>query len=308
MRILVTGAAGFIGSHIASSLIQNGNTVVGLDSLSSVLYPSSIKAARINELSKFKEFNFYHLNLATDKLDGIIGQIDAVINEAALPGQILSWDHFESYVQSNLTSVDRIIHFCLSRNVPKLIQASTSSVYGVNAVGGEGQAMRPASPYGVTKLAAESLLNAYQQNFPLNFSTVRYFSVYGPSQRPDMGIYKFIESISSKKPIKVFGDGLQRRDCTFVGDIVNGTISAMKNGRAGAVYNLAGGTNLTVLEIINLCGKIIGHEPIIEFVKRPVGDQLLTSGDYSMATSELSYSPQYSFEEGLRLQVAWQLK
>ena len=307
MRVIVTGVAGFIGSHVASALIREGNTVVGVDSLSSVLYPAETKIARIESLSKHSEFEFHQKNIAIDNLDDIRGQFDGVINEAALPGQILSWDYFDSYVQSNLVSVDRIINFCLDRGVPKLIQASTSSVYGTNAVGGENQSLRPTSPYGVTKQAAESLLNAYIQNFSLNFSIVRYFSVYGPSQRPDMGIYKFIHAISTRKPITVYGDGLQRRDCTFVGDIATGTISALINGSEGSIYNLSGGTDLSVLQIIEKCGQIIGKEPIINFVARPVGDQMYTSGDYSLASRDLAYFPKNSFDEGLKMQIEWQL-
>jgi nucleoside-diphosphate-sugar epimerase len=242
-----------------------------------------------------------------DSLDSIEGELDAVINEAALPGQILSWSHFDEYASNNFTSVERLIQFCLEREIPKLVQASTSSVYGINAIGAESQQLRPASPYGVTKLAAESLLHAYGQNFPLRYSIVRYFSVFGPEQRPDMGLHKFITAIANGTPLNIYGDGTQRRDCTFVDDIVNGTLSAITNGIQGETYNLAGGTDISVIDMIELCGRLIGKDPRIDFVDRPVGDQLLTSADFSKATTDLKYTPHFSFESGLQKQIDWQL-
>ena len=307
MKILVTGAAGFIGSNISNTLISQGHSVIGIDSLSNVLYSKEVKAKRISALSLRDGFEFRHLDLAADSLDSIEGDLDGVINEAALPGQILSWNHFDQYVKNNFTSVERLIKFCLARDIPKLVQASTSSVYGINAIGAESQQLRPASPYGVTKLAGESLLHAYGQNFPLNYSIVRYFSVFGPEQRPDMGLHKFISAIESGEPLHIYGDGTQRRDCTFVNDIVDGTISAIESGAQGETYNLAGGTDISVIEMIELCGRLIGKEPRIVFVERPVGDQLLTSADFLKATKDLNYTPRFSFEEGLRKQINWQL-
>ena len=307
MKILVTGAAGFIGSNISKTLISQGHSVIGIDSLSDVLYSKDVKAKRISALSQLGGFEFHHLDLSTDSLDSIEGDLDGVINEAALPGQILSWSHFDQYVKNNFTSVERLIQFCLAREIPKLVQASTSSVYGINAIGAENQQLRPASPYGVTKLAGESLLHAYGQNFPLSYSIVRYFSVFGPEQRPDMGLHKFISAIASGAPLQIYGDGTQRRDCTFVNDIVDGTISAIENGAQGETYNLAGGTDVSVIEMIELCGRLIGKEPRIDFIERPVGDQLLTSADFSKATKDLNYNPRFSFEDGLKKQINWQL-
>ena len=307
MKILVTGAAGFIGSNISTTLLHQGHSVVGIDSLSNILYSKDVKANRIRTLSKLGGFEFHHLDLSADSLDLIEGDLDAVINEAALPGQILSWGHFDQYVINNFTSVERLIQYCLERKIPKLIQASTSSVYGINAIGAESQQLRPASPYGVTKLAAESLLHAYGQNFPLRYSIVRYFSVFGPEQRPDMGLHKFISAIAAGTPLHIYGDGTQRRDCTFVDDIVDGTISAIENGIEGETYNLAGGTDISVIDMIELCARLIGKEPKIVFVDRPVGDQLLTSADFSKAKKDLKYNPRFSFEAGLQKQINWQL-
>jgi nucleoside-diphosphate-sugar epimerase len=307
MRILVTGAAGFIGSNLVVQLIKDGHTVVGVDSYSDVLYSSSIKIDRISKIQKTHDFEFHKLDIAADSMQHIGGPFDAIVNEAALPGQILSWNRFDAYSQNNLTSTERMIQFCLKHSIPKFVQASTSSVYGTIVKGNEMQQLLPASPYGVTKLAAENLLYAYAQSYPLDFSIVRYFSVFGPSQRPDMGIYKFIDSISHGKEVVVYGDGTQRRDCTFVADIVAGTISAITRGKKGQIYNLAGGTDVSVLEMITLCTEIIGKDPIMKFVNRPAGDQLITRADYSKAKEHLFYDPQFSFKSGLTAQIKWQL-
>lgn len=307
MRILVTGAAGFIGSNLVIQLINEGHTVVGVDSFSDVLYTSSIKIDRISKILDVQDFEFHKLDIAIDDMRHISGPFDAIINEAALPGQILSWSRFDAYSQNNLTVTERMIQFCLERKIPKFIQASTSSVYGTIVQGSELQQLLPASPYGVTKLAAEALLYAYAQSFPLNYSIVRYFSVFGPSQRPDMGLYKFIDSIANGKEVAVYGDGTQRRDCTFVADIVAGTISAITNGGKGEIYNLAGGTDVSVLEMITLCAKLIGNDPNIKFINRPAGDQLITRADYSKAHQQLFYDPQFSFKAGLMAQIEWQL-
>ena len=307
MKILVTGAGGFIGSNISIELLNQGYEVVGVDSLNGLLYSPEIKASRIAHLVQHSNFRFDRLDLAMEDINQIPDEFDGIINEAALPGQILSWNSFDDYVEHNLTSVERLIRFSLTRGIPRFVQASTSSVYGLRAIGTEAQELKPASPYGVTKLAAENLLHAYGQNFPLDFSIVRYFSVYGPHQRPDMGIYKFVSSISSGTPVTIYGDGSQRRDCTYVSDIVSGTIAAIAQGRNGETYNLAGQSDVSVLEIVESCGQIIGRDPIIEFINRPIGDQLFTAADISKATKELSYVPKFTFRQGLEAQIDWQL-
>jgi UDP-glucuronate 4-epimerase len=292
----------FIEHNLLLKLLLGENTSQSI-ALSKSLLPEQLGSS----VPIFQQLSFTRDIVSVDSLDSIEGDLDAAINEAALPGQILIWSHFDQYVMNNFTSVERLIQHCLERKILKLAQAPTSSVYGINAIGAESPQLRPASPYGVTKLASESLLHAYGQNFPLRYSIVRYFSVFGPEQRPDMGLRKFISAIAAGTPLNIYGDGTQRRDCAFVDGIVDGTISAIENGIEGETYNLAGGTDISVIEMIELYARLIRKEPKIVFVDRPVGDQPLTSADFSKAKKDLKYNPRFSFEAELQKQINWQL-
>jgi UDP-glucuronate 4-epimerase len=303
MRIAVTGSGGFIGSRVARRLCEDGHDVVGVDNFSEVLYPSNQKLLRIDKLKKKRNFTFHECDIASVELIDLLDGVEVIINEAGLPGQSKSWSNFEAYANANLVGVNNLINVGTKLNIRKFIQASTSSVYGKTAVGAETAPLSPYSPYGVTKLAAEQLLLAYFQNNDFPVTILRYFSVYGPGQRPDMAISKFLTALIDDKPIYIYGDGTQLRDITYVDDVVNATISAIDNGRNGEVYNISGGHQVSLMEILEECQKISGKEAITIRADRPQGDQEQTFSDSTKAHSELEFSPLTSLNEGIKLQL-----
>lgn len=209
-HILVTGAAGFIGSHLCEALLDAGHRVRGLDCFTDY-YSRDQKEANLVLARERDGFELVDADLRTDDLGPALDGIDVVINEAVTPGLALSWDNFEQYESCNVYAVTRLIKACQEATVTRFVQASTSSVYGAQATGAEDQVTRPISPYGVTKLAAEQLLLAYNHAFSFPVVVLRYFSIYGPRQRPDMAYRIFCEKLLRDQPLEVFGDGLQSR-------------------------------------------------------------------------------------------------
>ena len=225
MKVVVTGAAGFIGSHLCEALLGAGHEVVGIDCFTDY-YARADKEANLTVARGMPGFTFVEADLRTDDLEPLLDGADAVINEAATPGLVLSWDDFERYQSTNLSAVKRLIDASIATGVGHFVQASTSSVYGAEATGGEDSHCLPVSPYGVTKLAAEHLLRAHAATFDLPLTILRYFSIYGPRQRPDMAYRIFCERLLRGEPITVFGDGRQSRSNTYVSDCVSGTVGA----------------------------------------------------------------------------------
>ena len=219
MRILVTGVAGFVGSHIGERLLTEGHDVVGLDAFTDY-YSTAVKERNLAGLLDQPGFTFHRLDLRTDPLGPALDGVEAVIHEAAMPGLPRSWQDFEGYLGCNVLAVARLLEACRAAGVQRFLHASTSSVYGLEAVGDESMPVRPISPYGVTKLAAEHLLQAHVATFGFPAVIVRYFSIFGPRQRPDMAYHRFIEAMLDGRPITVFGDGEQARSNTFVTDAV----------------------------------------------------------------------------------------
>ena len=305
-KYLVTGVAGFIGSNIAQEILDNGNQVIGIDSFNSILYENNSKVARLDKLQKYEEFSFLKGNILDIDLDKILDGVDYVINEAGLPGQLVSWEKINEYFEANTFAAHKLYEHSVKNNIKVFIQASTSSVYGSEAVGLENQYLRPASPYGVTKLAAENLIQALSSKGSTKTIILRYFSVYGPGQRPDMGIYKFIESIKEQKPINVYGDGEQTRDFTYVSDIVNATLSAIVSGKNNEIYNVSGGETISVNSLVELISKIAKVNVKVNKLERPRGDQLNTRADTSKLRNHMSWSPKVSLELGLLNQIKWQ--
>lgn len=308
MRILVTGGAGFIGSHLSESLISYGHEVTVLDSLSDVLYPSDHKIANIENFKNIGIY-FYRKNLMDEDLNEFVQEKDIVINLAAIPGLEKSWSSIKDYTESNVLGLARLLEVCSKINIKRFIQISTSSVYGLNANGNEGTPLQPISPYGVTKLAAENLARAYEANFNLPVTILRYFSVYGPRQRPDMAYQKFITAILNGNQIVIKGDGRQARTNTYVDDIVKGTIQAtnLELNLAGKTFNLAGSETIELLEAVSVIEKIMNRRAKFHFVPKQAGDQLFTQGDYSLASKFFAYKPEISFEIGISRQIAWNL-
>lgn len=305
MRALVTGAAGFIGSHLCEALLADGHEVVGLDSFVDY-YARYRKEQNLSGARQQQRFSFHERDLRTDPLTDLLEGCDAVVNQAAMPGLPRSWSHFDDYVSCNLSAVQRLVEACRTASVPRLIHISTSSVYGREAIGVEDQPLRPVSPYGVTKLAGEQLVLAYAATFGVPATVLRYFSVYGPRQRPDMAYHIFIDALLRGSPITVFGDGSQSRATTYVSDCVQGTIQALTGAAVGEVYNIGGGTPITVLEAIGIIAEAVGTRPrIVHTAERP-GDQQRTAPDISKARGAFGYAPSVEPREGLTRQVEWQ--
>lgn len=304
MRVVVTGAAGFIGSHVSDRLIADGHEVVGVDCFTDY-YARSDKDANVRALRDEPRFSLVEADLRVDDLAPILDGADAVINEAATPGLVLSWEDFERYESCNVYAVHRLIKACKEAHVPRVVHASTSSVYGPVATGTEGRETRPISPYGVTKLAAEHLLLAHHDMFGLPVIVLRYFSIYGPRQRPDMAYRIFCERLLRGEPLTVYGDGRQTRGNTYVADCVDATVRALDRGASGAVLNVGGGTELALLDAIELIGDALGVVPTIHFEAPRAGDQQRTIADTALAREVLGWEPTVTPDVGLRREAEW---
>jgi UDP-glucuronate 4-epimerase len=305
VKYLITGAAGFIGSHLVKRLLESGHEVIAVDALIDSTYGAIVKRDRFRALENLKSdgLTLIQKDLRFDSLSAEIEECDAVINLAAMPGLPLSWEEFDLYLSCNVVAVERLIQSFREVGPRRLIHISTSSVYGRYAVGDESQTLNPCSPYGVTKASAEMLIRGYQSIFDLNATILRYFSVYGPGQRPDMAYSKFIRAISEGEPIYVHGDGHQLRSNTYITDCVDATISAIANGRAGEAYNIAGSEDRSVLESISIIESHLNKKADLRFTSSVAGDQQNTKGITLKASSDLNFQPRVSLEEGLSRQI-----
>ena len=304
MRILVTGAAGFIGSHVAERTLADGHDTVLLDGFTDY-YDRATKEANVATAAAHPRATFHELDLRTDDLAPALDGVEAVIHLAAMPGLPRSWTEMEAYTSCNLLATYRLVEASRAAGVKRYIQISTSSVYGTEAVGDETQPLRPISPYGVTKLAAEHLVLAYVQTYGFPAAILRYFSIYGPRQRPDMAYHKFIEALIDRQDLTVFGDGHQTRSSTFVSDAVDGTLRALEGAEVGEVYNIGGGERVELLDVIRIIGDELGVEPVIHFEPSRPGDQRHTGADTGKAGRTFGYQPTVAPADGLRAQIAW---
>ncbi len=278
---------------------------MAVDCLLSDSYSAAIKAENLQSLAGLPGVECRNVDLRTDDLAAVVAGADAVVNEAAMPGLMKSWTDFDVYVGCNLLAVERLLVAVERAGVGRIVQISTSSVYGRFAVGDENLPTEPFSPYGVSKLAAEKLVLAHVANFGLDAVILRYFSLYGPRQRPDMGYHLFCEAMLDGRPITVFGDGRQRRSNTYVSDAVSATVAALDRGSAGDVVNICGDETVELLDAIAVLADELGVEPILEFAQPRPGDQRDTSGDATRARRILRWSPQVPVDVGLRRQAAW---
>jgi nucleoside-diphosphate-sugar epimerase len=309
-RCVVTGAAGFIGSHLAERLVQQDAHVIGVDCFSDY-YDRRTKEANLAGLRRSSRFELRELDLTEADLLPLLGDADVLFHQAGQPGVRSSWGaDFASYLRLNVLATQRLLE--AAQRAPRLrrfVYASSSSVYGDadELPTTEGALPRPVSPYGVTKLAAEHLCGLYAK---LGVPTVslRYFTVYGPRQRPDMGFGKFIRAVLDDREVVVHGDGEQTRDVTYVDDVVDANIAAADPARAprpGAVYNIGGGSRVTVNHVLNLLERQTRRRPRVRYDAQPPGEARDTHADCTAARHDLGYSPRTPLADGLAAQVEW---
>jgi nucleoside-diphosphate-sugar epimerase len=305
MRALVTGAAGFIGSQLCTRLLRDGHHVAGLDAFIPY-YPRPLKEANLTPLRNHAAFRFHALDLRTDSLDAALDGVEVVFHLAAMPGLARSWTDFDLYESCNITGTQRLLDAV--RRLPGLrrfLYASTSSVYGRFASGDESLPTRPISPYGVTKLAAENLCRAHAEELGLPLVVLRYFSVYGPGQRPDMGYHRFIRALLAGEPVTVCGDGLQVRGNTYIDDCIEATVRAVE-ALPGETYNVGGGETASVWDVLHKLEAIIGCKAVLRRDAARPGDQRYTTADTTKLQRHLAWQPCTSLDEGLTRQVDWQ--
>ncbi len=302
-RFLVTGAAGFIGSHLCEALLARGESVLGVDSFNDYYDPALKRANLTDALAAGLEFR--RLDLARDALDDALKQIDVVCHLAAQPGVRPSWgEGFDIYAKRNIVATQRLLEATLRAGGPRFVLASSSSVYGNvgEQPAQESDRLTPVSPYGLTKAACEELVGVYRRVHGLSAVSLRYFTAYGPRQRPEMAFASFIRAVLSGKPLHVLGDGRQTRDFTYVTDVVSATIAAAER-LTGPVYNVSGGTSSTLLEAIAQIERLTGRRALIRFSPRARGDAYRTMADLTAARRDLAYSPEVTLGQGLALQV-----
>jgi nucleoside-diphosphate-sugar epimerase len=306
VRCVVTGAAGFIGSHLCEELLHLGHEVVGVDAFIPY-YPREIKERNHAACRARSTYHFQALDLRRDSLESVVTGADVVFHLAAMAGLTRSWTDFDLYASCNINGTQRLLEAIRRTNpgLQRLIYASTSSVYGRFASGDETLPTRPISPYGVTKLAAENLCRAYGEEHGLPVVVLRYFSVYGPRQRPDMGYHHFINALLQDKPIVVYGDGQQVRGNTYISDCVAATLAALE-GHPGEVYNLGGGEAANVWDILRKLEALAGRPAQVQQQPGRPGDQRYTFADTARLRRHLGWQPKVGLDDGLARQWEWQ--
>jgi UDP-glucuronate 4-epimerase len=307
VKTLVTGVAGFLGSHLAARLLADGHEVVGIDCITPYYDPLE-KMSALAPLHDEDGFCWLTHDLATASLAPLLEGVDVVFHQAGQPGVRASWgEDFSGYVRNNILATQRLLEAMAAAGVPKLVHASSSSVYGdaLRLPTSEQDLPAPVSPYGVSKLSAEQLGRAYASSMGIDVTALRYFTVYGPGQRPDMAFRLFCEAVFDRRAITVFGDGGQTRDFTFVEDAVEANVLAAGRGRPGAVYNIGGGSRVSLAECLETLQLVSGHDVIIDRQGDRLGDVRHTAADTTLAHQELGYVPRTTLVEGLTAEWAW---
>lgn len=309
---LVTGVAGFIGSHLAERLVREGHVVVGIDAFTP-FYAREIKARNLAGLWEQERFRFVEGDLNHLDLRGLLGdfKIEYVFHLAAQPGVRTSWgDRFDEYLWHNVRATQRILEAVKGFPIRKFLYASSSSVYGDSEQlpTSEEICPRPLSPYGATKLAGEHLCLLYERNYGVPVIILRYFTVYGPRQRPDMAFYRFIRAMLNREEILICGDGEQTRDFTFVDDAVDGTLRGAWLGEPGQVFNIGGGASVSLNCVINHLERLLRIPARVRYSKTEAGDVRHTSADIRWAQRLLGYTPRVGLPEGLAREVEWFMK
>lgn len=312
MRVLVTGAAGFIGSSLCEALVAAGHEVVGLDGFLPN-YSEQTKRRNLKWLMQHGNFSLSVGDLGMLASKEALAGFDAICHLAGLPGVRSSWvdGQFSAYLNANVLATQAILAAALESGTPRVLYASSSSVYGGasgNQLLDEALAPRPTSPYAVTKLSGEHLFSLFGTELGLGTVSLRFFTVYGPRQRPDMAMYRIIRSALTQAPFRVYGDGAQTRDFTFVSDVVRAIIAALDQSvPRGSVMNVGGGTPVGLLDVVHEVEAITGKKVPLEFVERGPGDPVATRADTSLVHQRLDWTPRVPLRQGLEHQVTWQL-
>jgi nucleoside-diphosphate-sugar epimerase len=304
---LVTGVAGFLGSQLAERLLDGGHPVRGIDAFTPY-YARRFKEANLRALLARPGFTFREGDLGREDLAAVVTGCHWVFHQAAQPGVRASWgEGFAPYADHNVTATQRLLEACREHGVGRFVFASSSSVYGEVREGRvrEDDPLRPISPYGVTKLAAERLVEVYHRAFGLSTVTLRYFTVCGARQRPDMAFHRLLRSIHGGEPFPLHGAGDQERDFTAAADAVEANLLAARNGRPGSVYNIGGGHPYPLREAIRILESVSGGKARIEVSPRMPGDPVRTAADLTRAREELGYEPRVPLEAALREEAAW---
>jgi len=304
-KILVTGAAGFIGSHLCETLLAKGFSVIGIDCFQA---PAWVKEKNIASLISNPDFKLIRGDLLELELPVILDGVHVIYHLAATAGVRASWGtNFQTYIRNNIKSTQLLLETAKGRRyLKKFILASTSSVYGAtDGPAREDHPLRPLSPYGVTKLAGEHLAAIYHREFGLPLTILRFFTVYGVRQRPDMAFHRLIKAVLAGEEFKVYGDGGQIRDFTNISDIVDGNIKAMNLASHGNVYNLGGTSRASLNDVISLVQKITGIEARIKYIPEQPGEPRETWANISSATRDLKYSPTIALKDGLHAEIAY---
>ena len=307
MKALVTGAAGFIGSHLSGALLDRGAEVVGLDCFTDY-YPRPIKEANLDHNRTRPGFTFIEARIQDTDLPALLDRVTHVFHLAAQAGVRKSWGRdFRTYTENNVEASQQLLEACVGRPLHRIVYASSSSLYGDNVTipMREDALPQPVSPYGVTKLAAEQLCYLYHVNHGVPATSVRYFTVYGPRQRPDMAFHKFIRAALTGQPITLYGDGEQTRDFTFVKDAVAATMAAGDRGVPGRAYNIGGGSRVSMNQVLEIIGRVTGRPLNVRREPVQMGDMRDTYADTTLAKADLGFAPQVSLEEGIEAEYRW---
>ena len=303
MKALVTGCAGFIGSHIVERLLKDGYEAIGIDCFTDY-YSRALKQANLADALDHNNFEFCEANLLDMET---CPEVEYVFHEAAQAGVRASWGKsFEFYTRNNIEVTQKLLEFYKDSKIKKFVYASSSSVYGdVELPMKEESVLKPVSPYGVTKLAGEKLCYLYWKNYSVPTVSLRFFTVYGPRQRPDMAIRKFVKAILNEEEITIFGDGTQTRDFTHIDDVVEANILAASSEIEGEIFNVGGGSRISVTDLITLLGEITGKKARLKYIGLQKGDVRDTLADTYKTQKQLNWQPKVKIEEGLKRFTEW---
>jgi UDP-glucuronate 4-epimerase len=303
--VLVTGGAGFIGSHLVDRLLAEGREVVGIDAFTGY-YSRRRKERNLESASRKGGFRLVEGDLLDLDLDGLVRGVDGIVHLAGEPGVRRSWGGaLRRYLERNVVSTERLLEAAWRNGVPRFVYASSSSVYGSDPGHpvDEDHPRRPTSPYGLSKLAAEELIQLYRRERGVPGTILRYFTVYGPRQRPEMAVSRFIFSALRGRPVDVYGDGEQIRDMTYVADAVDATVAALD--APPGVYNVGGGTRATINALLDAVSRVTGSPVEPRYGPAAEGDMRSTWADSRRAARSLDYLPRTGLDEGISAQVAW---